>query len=267
MRKFELMTGVPLPQSSMPQEEVSIGENEPDGMFSQTVCSSTHRVAVISSFPDRLHGLIRTISTGCFDILLFRRLDSFLGNVIFVDVYILDLTHTGIHDIHGMEAFVSQPERSARTLFLVKDRLQRRLDHPFIDQSHTLSWPAGMHEVMYALQRVLRESQATVDGSAATRYTYKDLSVDPKKMAVYRSSHQIELTKTEYDILLRLLESNGAVLTREEIMNRVWGSQFVGGSNVVDVHVKSLRKKLGDKAEAPTYIVTVRGAGYRLADH
>jgi two-component system, OmpR family, alkaline phosphatase synthesis response regulator PhoP len=56
------------------------------------------------------------------------------------------------------------------------------------------------------------------------------------------------------------------VLSREELLSEVWGTSFLGGSNVVDVHIKSLRKKLGDNATNPTYITTVRGVGYRLAD-
>ncbi|WP_162238614.1 helix-turn-helix domain-containing protein, partial [Paenibacillus sp. A3] len=62
-----------------------------------------------------------------------------------------------------------------------------------------------------------------------------------------------------------LLEAQGAVMSRDEIMNRIWGSSFVGGSNVVDVQGKSLRKKLGDNPAAPKYIATVRGVEYRLA--
>nr|WP_237690582.1 winged helix-turn-helix domain-containing protein [Paenibacillus caui] len=85
-------------------------------------------------------------------------------------------------------------------------------------------------------------------------------------MAVYRKGEQIDLTKTEYDLFVQLLESEGSVMTREDLLSAVWGTTFLGGSNVVDVHIKSLRKKLGDRAASPEYIATVRGAGYRLAD-
>nr|WP_245339339.1 winged helix-turn-helix domain-containing protein [Paenibacillus shirakamiensis] len=85
-------------------------------------------------------------------------------------------------------------------------------------------------------------------------------------MSVYRSGAKIELTKTEYDLLVKLLLSEGAVQTREDLLSDIWETSFLGGSNVVDVHIKSLRKKLGDRASEPSYITTVRGVGYRMAD-
>ncbi len=86
-------------------------------------------------------------------------------------------------------------------------------------------------------------------------------------MTVDRGGQRIDLTKTEYDLLLHFISSDGSVLTRESLLDTVWGLQFYGGSNLVDAHIKSLRKKLKDSAVAPKYIVTVRGAGYRLADN
>jgi two-component system alkaline phosphatase synthesis response regulator PhoP len=96
--------------------------------------------------------------------------------------------------------------------------------------------------------------------------TFKDIQIDLRRMRVTRGGQRIELTKTEYDLLLHFVSSDGSVLSRENLLDTVWGMQFYGGSNVVDVHIKSLRKKLKDSAVSPRYIVTVRGAGYRLAD-
>lgn len=95
---------------------------------------------------------------------------------------------------------------------------------------------------------------------------YKDLKLDTKKMAVFRGSLPIPLTKTEYELLLHFIQSDGQVMTRENMMEDIWGSPFFGNSNVVDVHVKGVRRKLGDSASSPMYIKTVRGVGYRLAD-
>ena len=85
-------------------------------------------------------------------------------------------------------------------------------------------------------------------------------------MSLYQNGSKIELTKTEYELLVKLLEREGAVLSREDLLAEVWGTSFLGGSNIVDVHIKSLRKKLGDRAVNSKYIATVRGVGYRLAD-
>ncbi|WJH36079.1 winged helix-turn-helix domain-containing protein [Paenibacillus sp. CC-CFT747] len=95
---------------------------------------------------------------------------------------------------------------------------------------------------------------------------HKDLTVDMRRMTARREGERVELTKTEYDLLTALLAADGEVLTRDALMDRVWGDTYFGGSNTVDAHIKSLRQKLGDDPRRPRYIATVRGAGYRLAD-
>ena len=93
----------------------------------------------------------------------------------------------------------------------------------------------------------------------------KDIIVDVRRMSVHLAGRRIELTKTEFDLLTTLIRSGGAVLTRQEMMEQVWGENYFGGSNSIDVHIKSLRQKLGDDPRSPRYIVTVRGVGYLLA--
>lgn len=95
---------------------------------------------------------------------------------------------------------------------------------------------------------------------------FKDLVIDTRRMIVRQNSKRIDLTKTEYDLLMFFIYSDGIVQARETLLEKVWKLQFFEGSNIVDVHIKSLRKKLNDSAVDPKYIVTVRGVGYRLAD-
>jgi DNA-binding response OmpR family regulator len=72
------------------------------------------------------------------------------------------------------------------------------------------------------------------------------------------------LTVTEFDILALLARDPGVVISRPALLDEVWGVDFVGDDHVVDVHVGNLRRKLGDDPEAPRFIETVRGVGYRL---
>jgi two-component system alkaline phosphatase synthesis response regulator PhoP len=108
--------------------------------------------------------------------------------------------------------------------------------------------------------------QGAGSGAGGGSRPFKDLLIDTGRMAVYRDSRELRLTRTEYELLLVLLNAGGSVLTRETITERIWGCSLFGNSNTVDVHVKTLRKKLGDNAVFPKYVATVRGAGYRLAD-
>ena len=73
----------------------------------------------------------------------------------------------------------------------------------------------------------------------------------------------VELTYKEYELLKILLENPGVVLSREKLLDRIWGYQFDGGTRTVDVHIKTLRQKLGDGGK---YIKTVRGVGYKAED-
>ena len=75
------------------------------------------------------------------------------------------------------------------------------------------------------------------------------------------------LSRTEFELLLTLARHPGIAFSRERLLERVWGPEFVGTERVVDVNIQMLRRKLGDDLEAPTFIETVRGFGYRFRDY
>ncbi|NEN81607.1 response regulator transcription factor [Paenibacillus elgii] len=92
-----------------------------------------------------------------------------------------------------------------------------------------------------------------------------DLTIDLKARKVTRGGHPIELTPKEFDLLQYLIQHKGHVLTREQIISDVWGYDFVGDTNIVDVYIRYLRQKV-DKGYQPKLIKTARGVGYELAD-
>lgn len=87
--------------------------------------------------------------------------------------------------------------------------------------------------------------------------------VDLRRMVVLRDGEEIPLTRTEAAILGVLLEADGAVVPRAALLTAVWGSDYTGADNVLDVHIRSLRRKLGETARQAACILTVRGVGYR----
>ncbi len=91
-----------------------------------------------------------------------------------------------------------------------------------------------------------------------------DLEIDAAGFRVTRAGSPVELTATEFRLLLELARSPGRVLTREQLLQRVWGYDYLGDSRLVDMAVKRVRDKLGDDPRQPTYVTTVRGAGYRF---
>ena len=85
-----------------------------------------------------------------------------------------------------------------------------------------------------------------------------------KKREVYKKDLKLELTFKEFELLVMLIKSNGRVLTREYILDNIWGYKYVGETRTVDVHIRSLRKKIEDDDKNPVFIETMRGIGYKF---
>lgn len=96
-------------------------------------------------------------------------------------------------------------------------------------------------------------------------YTCEDLVIDDDKHLVKIGDNVVDLTKKEYDLLLYLLKSKNIVLSREQILNQVWGYNYIGETNVVDVYIRYLRSKI-DEPFNKKFIHTIRGVGYYIKD-
>ncbi|MGN7454224.1 winged helix-turn-helix domain-containing protein [Paenibacillus pasadenensis] len=232
------------------------------------LCASTRRIVLISPYPNLLHELIRDLSAACYDVLVFHRVDDLVLHSLQADLYLLDAGAANVLGSDpGFRTFIADPAKRRRTLAIKPQRGQAAYGGKAARQAAE-SWQlaaAAPHEMLERVgQHLLRElsAEAADEGMPG----FKDLVIDTKRMAVFRSGSRVDLTKTEYELLLHFIQAEGAVLTRDHLMEEIWGAAFFGNSNVVDVHVKSLRRKLGDSAVRPSYIETVRGVGYRLAD-
>jgi len=123
--------------------------------------------------------------------------------------------------------------------------------------------PFAAHEVIARIRAVLRRGRA---GAAAPpkRIDVQDLRIDPGARRVWRGDSELELTRKEFDLLVRLAADAGRVVSREDLMTDVWDVNWFGSTKTLDVHIGWLRRKLGDDPESPTYIRTVRGVGFEL---
>jgi DNA-binding response OmpR family regulator len=90
------------------------------------------------------------------------------------------------------------------------------------------------------------------------------LTLDPAGREVRVGDRPVELTRLEFDLLDALSERPRIVLSRRQLLERVWGADWYGDDHVVDVHIANLRRKLGDDPQRPRYVRTVRGVGYRM---
>jgi two-component system response regulator RegX3 len=111
------------------------------------------------------------------------------------------------------------------------------------------------------LRRHSRDSEAGIELVGAV--TVGDVSLDPHEHLVTVRGEPMRLPLKEFELLHMLLANAGRVLPRETLIDRVWGSDYVGDTKTLDVHVKRLRSKLEDDPASPTRIVTIRGLGYK----
>ncbi len=120
--------------------------------------------------------------------------------------------------------------------------------------------PFGMMEFLARVKAVLRRTKKQ---EQPKEYHYKGLTVDMKSRKVWENGRSVDLTLKEFELLRYLLENHGTVLSREKILEKIWGYEIYGETRTVDVHIRTLRQKLGDSG---SLIETVRGVGYRIGE-
>lgn len=121
-----------------------------------------------------------------------------------------------------------------------------------------LAKPFGMMEMVSRIRAVLRRAAPT---STPSQLCLGQLRMDPAAHTVYAGDTRVELTLKEFELLKLFLEHPGRVFTRDQLLERIWSTDYVGETRTVDVHIGTLRTKLGACGE---YIRTVRGVGYRM---
>jgi len=125
-----------------------------------------------------------------------------------------------------------------------------------------LTKPFQPKELSARIRALLRRVRTTDSG--ATHLRFGDLEIVPEEGVVRRGGDEVHLTKTEFRLLLELANSPGRVLSREVLLERVWGHGYFADGRLVDVHVRRLRTKVEADAANPRHVVTVRGLGYKL---
>lgn len=130
--------------------------------------------------------------------------------------------------------------------------------------------PFSMRELVARIKAVLRRSETGRSLASAPAETNEVLkadyiSIDLIKHIVLNKGIEVELNPKEFELLALLLRNRGQVISREQILRKVWGYDYIGSDRTVDVHVRWIRQKLEADPENPVYLVTVRGYGYKFA--
>ena len=185
----------------------------------------------------------------------FKALDNSRPDLVILDLMLPDEDGSEIlHRLRSTSATEDLPVIVASAKTAEYDKV-KNLDSGADDY---LTKPFGMMEMVSRIKAVLRRSQK---GEKKEKVSYGQLSLDTKNYIVRRNRDKINLTLKEFDLLSLLMFNPDRVFTRQELLDKVWGEHFLGETRTVDVHIGTLRTKLGDCGD---YIKTVRGVGYRL---
>lgn len=180
------------------------------------------------------------------------------------DLVLLDIM---IPELSGLEVLRRTRRMDNHTpviLLTARDEVHDKVSGLDLGANDYVTKPFQIEELLARVRVHLRkETQKKQVGTERLRIG--ELMVDVETRAVTRAETSIELTPREFDLLIYLIQNENIVLTREKIMDHVWGYDYYGETNVVDVYIRYLRQKI-DKGFASAYIQTVRGVGYTMKD-
>jgi two-component system alkaline phosphatase synthesis response regulator PhoP len=123
--------------------------------------------------------------------------------------------------------------------------------------------PFGLRELLARIRAVLRRPGAR---QRAPEHAFGDVRVQTRARLAFKAGREVKLTRKEFDLLRYLVEFRGEIVTRERLLDEVWGYDHFPTTRTVDTHILRLRQKFEDDPERPRHIMTVHGQGYRLVD-
>jgi len=183
------------------------------------------------------------------------------------DLVVLDLMLPGVD---GLEVCRRLRQRSAVPILMLTARGDEvdRVVGLELGADDYLAKPFSMRELLARVKAILRRvelSRARVPGPPS-QFERDGLAIDAGRRRVTIDGQEVALKPREFDLLAFLARQPGQVFTRAQLLEQVWGYDYAGDSRTVDVHVRSLRTKLGDRADQPRWIETIWGVGYRFRE-
>ena len=178
------------------------------------------------------------------------------------DLVLLDLMLPEIHGLDVLKRIRASDAAIPVILLTAKNDVKDKVAGLDLGANDYVTKPFEIEELLARIRACLRLSSSIKDTEV---HRFETLQLNESTRDVTRDGRSIELTPREFDLLLYLMQHPQQVLSREQVLNAVWGYDYYGDTNVIDVYIRYLRKKV-DAGEASTYIQTVRGVGYVLKE-
>ncbi len=181
-----------------------------------------------------------------------------------MDLMILDLMLPGMDGIQVCNFIRNHKDLKQLPIIMLtaKNEDSDRILGLEVGADDYLSKPFNIRELQARIKAVLRRSSYD-QGEAKNHYHIRDLNLDVDSREVRKNGEVLSLTAKEFDLLKLLMEHHDKVLSRNFLLDKIWGYEYFGESRTVDVHIRHLRMKIGEEEEKP-YILTKRGIGYKF---
>lgn len=121
--------------------------------------------------------------------------------------------------------------------------------------------PFSVRELLARVKAVLRRTTVKVEEKL---FRFGEITIDFEKHEVSKDGNRVDLTLKEFELLETLIKNRGRVMTRDFLLDKIWGYEYIGETRTVDVHIRHLRQKIEDDDKNPKYLETIRGVGYRF---
>ncbi|BBX26917.1 response regulator transcription factor [Mycolicibacterium alvei] len=243
-----------------PIGDPATAQRPPTGLRAMIIEDETPLADLVGSYLERDGFEVTITADGVDAVALARQVDP--------DVVVLDL---GLPGLDGVEVCRQLRTFSDAYVVMLTARTEEidTLIGLSVGADDYMSKPFSPRELMARVQAMLRRPRPRTTapgwpaGALPTR-TFGDLSLDVDGREVAVGGTPVALTRTEFDILAALARDPGVVLTRAQLIDAVWGPNWISDEHLVAVHIGHLRRKLGDDATRGRYVRTVRGVGYRM---
>ncbi|OUM96681.1 MAG: DNA-binding response regulator [Thermobacillus sp. ZCTH02-B1] len=182
------------------------------------------------------------------------------------DLVLLDVMLPGLNGIEVLRRIRSSGSQIPVVLLTARDTVPDKVSGFETGANDYVTKPFAMEELLARIRNLLRIfQQKKAEGEKGDVLKVADLTIELKTRKVYRKEIAVELTPREFDLLVYLAEHKNEEKTREQILSDVWGYDFVGETNLVDVYIRYLRQKI-DRGFRTKLIHTIRGVGYMLKE-
>lgn len=180
------------------------------------------------------------------------------------DLIILDIMLPGLDGLEVCRRIRREGMQPAVIMLTAKDHEIDRVLGLELGADDYITKPFSPRELVARVRAVLRRTKQVEHPRSGKTIKTGGLLIDPERYEVKLNGHPVELTPKEFELLEFLARNAGKVMTRDTLLNHIWGYTYDGDTRIVDVHVSNLREKIETSPKNPVYIKTVRGVGYKF---